>query len=252
MSDSEAEIQIHAGSDDESQEEASPAVDASVLDDGDNDAVDTSMVENDDDDDDDDDVDDDDDDEDDDGDAEEDAEGDDDGENEADESSMMATPAKPDSQEDDEEDNDKIPPETPTGSTVATGTSEAGDIEVASTATPSSSVATPAPKRRGPKPGSKRKRRASPKKKVGIPSTKDLFVPFRAIKRIMKCDKDIGTVQNEAAMVATYAVEMFMEKMVNESNERAKKRGRNTVKYEDLAEVRASHSNMSFLNTLIP
>jgi histone H3/H4 len=68
----------------------------------------------------------------------------------------------------------------------------------------------------------------------------------------MKLDKDIGTVQNEAAMVATYAVEMFMEKMVNESHDKAKKRGRNTVKYEDLAEVRASHSNMSFLNTLIP
>ena len=64
--------------------------------------------------------------------------------------------------------------------------------------------------------------------------------------------KDIGTVQNEAAMVATYAVEMFVEKMVYESHDNAKKRGRNTVKYEDLAEVRASHSNMSFLNTLIP
>ena len=64
--------------------------------------------------------------------------------------------------------------------------------------------------------------------------------------------KDIGTVQNETAMVATYAVEMFVEKTVSESHDNAKKRGRNTVKYEDLAEVRASHSNMSFLNTLIP
>ena len=89
------------------------------------------------------------------------------------------------------------------------------------------------------------------KKKKGIPSTKDLFVPFRAIRRIMKLDKDIGTMQNEAAMVETYAVEMFVEKMVNENHDNAKKRGRNTVKYVDLAEVRASHSNMSFLNTLI-
>ena len=68
----------------------------------------------------------------------------------------------------------------------------------------------------------------------------------------MKIDKDIGTVQNEAAMVATFAVELFVEKMVKESNDNARKKNRNTVKYEDLAEVRASHSNLSFLNTLLP
>mmetsp|Transcript_14087 Transcript_14087/g.21113 ORF Transcript_14087/g.21113 Transcript_14087/m.21113 type:complete len:223 (-) Transcript_14087:87-755(-) len=100
----------------------------------------------------------------------------------------------------------------------------------------------------------KRRRKSSPRKQKsgGIPSVKDLGVPFRAVKRIMKIDKDIGTVQNEAAMVATFAVELFVEKMVKESNANARKRGRNTVKYEDLGEVRASHSNLSFLNTLLP
>lgn len=108
--------------------------------------------------------------------------------------------------------------------------------------------------RRGPKPGSKRgaRKRATPRKVNEIPSVKDLGIPFRAIKRIMKVDKDIGTVQNEAAMVATYAVELFVEKIVKESNENAKKRGRNTVKYEDLAEVRVSHQKMNFLNSLLP
>ena len=79
----------------------------------------------------------------------------------------------------------------------------------------------------------KRKRKqSSPKKQKSgeTPSIKDLGIPFRAIKRIMKIDKDIGTVQNEAAMIATYAVELFVEKMVLESNENARKRGRNTVK----------------------
>lgn len=100
----------------------------------------------------------------------------------------------------------------------------------------------------------KRKRKLYSKKHTSdeIPSIKDLGIPFRAVKRIMKVDKDIGTVQNEAAMVATYAAELFLEKLVKESNARAKKKGRNTVKYEDLGEVRASHSNLSFLDTLIP
>lgn len=100
----------------------------------------------------------------------------------------------------------------------------------------------------------KRKRKASPKKQKSgeIPSVKDLGIPFRAVKRLMKIDKDIVTVQNEAAMVATYAVELFVEKIVKESNGNAKKRGRNTVKYEDLGEVRVSNKNLSFLDTLIP
>jgi histone H3/H4 len=84
----------------------------------------------------------------------------------------------------------------------------------------------------------KRKRRSSStpvRSKVAsdndaIPNAKDLFVPFRVIKRIMKIDKDIGTVQNEAAMVATYALELFIENMMKESHENAIKRGRNTVK----------------------
>ena len=232
MSDAEDVIQAQAASDDES-EDAVPVVaavvdevenyesDASVVDDD----VDNAEVEVE---------------------AETEAEADIDADIDADmdaDESFPATPAKSidDEEDDDEEDNQNE-----------------GDHELETPSRASASVspaATPAPstgKKRGPKPG-KRKRRPSPKKlKTGIPSTKDLFVPFRAIKRVMKLDKDIGTVQNEAAMVATYAVEMFMEKMVNESHDKAKKRGRNTVKYEDLAEVRASHSNMSFLNTLIP
>jgi len=99
-----------------------------------------------------------------------------------------------------------------------------------------------------------RKRKLSLKKENSdeIPSIKNLGIPFRAVKRIMKVDKDIGTVQNEAAMVATYAAELFLEKLVKESDAKAKKKGRNTVKYEDLGEVRASHSKLSFLDTLIP
>jgi len=109
----------------------------------------------------------------------------------------------------------------------------------------------------------KRKKKKKKKKKKGssdrkdrrgdsIPSVKSLGIPFRAIKRTMKIDPDIATVQNEAAMVATYAVELFVKKMVKQSYDSAKKRGRNTVRYEDLAEVRANNSNLDFLDTILP
>ena len=82
-----------------------------------------------------------------------------------------------------------------------------------------------------------RKNTASSSRKSGkrkrteaIPSFKDLGIPFRAIKRIMKIDPDIMVVQNEAAMITTFALELFVKKIVNESYNNAKKRGRNTVK----------------------
>lgn len=98
----------------------------------------------------------------------------------------------------------------------------------------------------------RKRKRYSEQKETGIPSFKDLGIPFRAIKRIMKIDPDIATVQNEAAMVTTYALELFIKKIVNESYLNAKKRGRNTVKYEDLGEARAANQNLNFLDTLLP
>ena len=76
----------------------------------------------------------------------------------------------------------------------------------------------------------RKRKRDSTKKDGGVPSIKDLFIPCRATKRIMKLDPDIATVQNEAAVVTTYALELFIKKIVHESYLNAKKRGRNTVK----------------------
>lgn len=106
--------------------------------------------------------------------------------------------------------------------------------------------------RPGPLKGRKRKRSTEKNKDGQIPSVKDLGIPFRAIKRIMKIDADIATVQNEAAIVTTYALELFVKKIVNESYANAQKRGRNTVKYEDLAETRATNKSLNFLDTLLP
>eukprot|EP00978_Attheya_sp_CCMP212_P005685 scaffold12752_cov53-Attheya_sp.AAC.3 len=90
------------------------------------------------------------------------------------------------------------------------------------------------------------------KDKELLSAAKGLTIPFRAVKRIMKVDKDIATVQNEAAMVASYAVELFIQNLAKDSYEHAKHRGRNTIRYEDVAEERASQSKYSFLETLLP
>lgn len=84
------------------------------------------------------------------------------------------------------------------------------------------------------------------------PAAKGLTIPFRTIKRIMKIDSDIGIVQNDAAIVATAALEHFVKTFAVKSLELAKSKGRNTIKYDDVAEVRASDRSLSFLDLLLP
>jgi histone H3/H4 len=84
------------------------------------------------------------------------------------------------------------------------------------------------------------------------PSVRGLTIPFRTIKKSMKLDPDIPIVQNEAAIMATVAVELFLKRLVTQSYRNAKNRGRNTVRYEDVAEARTSDKALAFLETLIP
>lgn len=62
------------------------------------------------------------------------------------------------------------------------------------------------------------------------PAVRGLTIPFRAVKRIMKLDPDIGTVQNEAAILVTLASELFVKSLAKESYLNAKSRGRGTIR----------------------
>jgi histone H3/H4 len=84
------------------------------------------------------------------------------------------------------------------------------------------------------------------------PSVHGLTIPFRTIKKAMKLDPDIPIVQNEAAIMTTVAVELFLKRLVVKSNLNAKTRGRNTVRYEDVAEARTADKSLSFLEPLLP
>jgi histone H3/H4 len=105
--------------------------------------------------------------------------------------------------------------------------------------------------------GGKRKRPAPPpggggSRKGRTPAVKGLTIPFRAVKRTMKMDPDIGTVQNEAAIMTTLAAELFVKSLASQSHENAKNKGRNTIRYEDVAEARTKDPALNFLETLIP
>ena len=68
----------------------------------------------------------------------------------------------------------------------------------------------------------------------------------------MKIDSTIGIVQNDAAIVVTAALEHFVKDLASRSLELAKGKGRNTIKYDDVAEVRVNNHAMSFLDLLMP
>lgn len=84
------------------------------------------------------------------------------------------------------------------------------------------------------------------------PSVRGLTIPFRTIKKSMKLDPDIPIVQNEAAIMATVAVKLFLKRLVTQSHRNAKNRGRNTVRYEDVAEARTNDKALAFLEILLP
>lgn len=93
---------------------------------------------------------------------------------------------------------------------------------------------------------------SSSAKKQRQPAAKGLFVPFRTVKKIMQQDPDINIIQNDAAIMVTAATGMFLKQFTEKSLESCKKKGRNTIKYDDVAEVRAKNKNYAFLDMLLP
>lgn len=76
-----------------------------------------------------------------------------------------------------------------------------------------------------------KKKKSPPKgKKSRSPAVKGLTIPFRNVKRTMKLDPDIGTVQQEAAILTTLAAELFLKSLAKESHQNAQSRGRNTIR----------------------
>jgi len=108
------------------------------------------------------------------------------------------------------------------------------------------------PKKETSKSKPKKAAATTPTKKGRAPSVKGLVIPFRTIKKSMKLDPDIPIVQNEAAIMTTLAVELFLKRLAVQAHRNAKNRGRNTVQYQDIAEARANNKALAFLEPLLP
>jgi len=91
-----------------------------------------------------------------------------------------------------------------------------------------------------------------PRRPHPAPSSSGLTIPFRTIKRLMKMDPAVGIVQNDAAIVVAAAAEHFVKQFAVKSLEVARAKGRNIVKYEDVATARANDRSLSFLDLLMP
>lgn len=89
-------------------------------------------------------------------------------------------------------------------------------------------------------------------KKGRAPSVAGLTIPFRTVKKAMKLEPKTPIVQNEAAIMTTFAVELFLKRLAEDSFRNAKNRGRNTVRYEDVAEARTNNKALAFLEPLLP
>mmetsp|Transcript_23127 Transcript_23127/g.54607 ORF Transcript_23127/g.54607 Transcript_23127/m.54607 type:complete len:221 (-) Transcript_23127:132-794(-) len=168
-------------------------------------------------------------------------EGDEDGEEE--ETKSMATSnALEDEEEDEEEEEDE---------SKSVGTSNMAEAEAeaetaSASAQPDAAPVAPPKKKRGKPqiPASARKGRA--------PAVKGLNIPFRTVKKAMKLDPDIPIVQNEAAIMTTLAAELFLKRLANQSQKICKNRGKNTIRYEDVADARSNDPALAFLKTIIP
>lgn len=172
------------------------------------------------------------------------------------ESKSVATSANNDDEADEDMDESKhseeeLEEEEETKSVAASDANETSSSpmvteETTESATQEALVAPPPKKKRGKPqiPASARKGRA--------PAVKGLNIPFRTVKKAMKLDPDIPIVQNEAAIMTTLAAELFLKRLADQSQKICKNRGKNTIRYEDVADARANDPSLAFLKTIIP
>ncbi|KAF9968718.1 hypothetical protein BGZ70_009640 [Mortierella alpina] len=77
-------------------------------------------------------------------------------------------------------------------------------------------------------------------------------LPVARIKRIIKEDKDVQMVSNDAVFIISLATEMFLESFTSKAFNLAKLEKRKTVSYKDLATAVSQHDSLEFLQDVVP
>ncbi len=68
----------------------------------------------------------------------------------------------------------------------------------------------------------------------------------------VKIDTDIGIFQNNTTIVANAVLELFVKNFATTSIKITKHKGKNTIQYNNVAEVRENARLLWFLNLLLP
>ncbi|KAG0246134.1 histone-fold-containing protein [Mortierella sp. GBAus27b] len=77
-------------------------------------------------------------------------------------------------------------------------------------------------------------------------------LPAARIKRIIKEDKDVQMVSNEAVFLISVATEVFLEGFIAKAFNLAKLEKRKTLSYKDLATAVTQHDSLEFLQDVVP
>ncbi|KAJ3189103.1 hypothetical protein HDU85_002728 [Gaertneriomyces sp. JEL0708] len=86
---------------------------------------------------------------------------------------------------------------------------------------------------------------------AGAGTTKTAF-PQARVKSIMKEDKEVTSVSNDAVFAATLATEMFLELLVERSWEVTQREQRKVVMYRDVSRAVVEGGDLTFLEDAIP
>ncbi|KAF9354042.1 hypothetical protein BGX26_008195 [Mortierella sp. AD094] len=77
-------------------------------------------------------------------------------------------------------------------------------------------------------------------------------LPAARVKRIIKEDKDVQMVSNDAVFLISMATELFLESFTAKAFNLAKIEKRKTVSYKDLATAVTQHDSLEFLQDVVP
>ncbi|KAF9208637.1 hypothetical protein BGZ49_008205 [Haplosporangium sp. Z 27] len=77
-------------------------------------------------------------------------------------------------------------------------------------------------------------------------------LPAARVKRIIKEDKDVQMVSNDAVFLISMATELFLESFTTKAFNLAKIEKRKTVSYKDLATAVTQHDSLEFLQDVVP
>mmetsp|Transcript_33040 Transcript_33040/g.43492 ORF Transcript_33040/g.43492 Transcript_33040/m.43492 type:complete len:128 (+) Transcript_33040:62-445(+) len=90
------------------------------------------------------------------------------------------------------------------------------------------------------------------KEKLPYSKRSGLALPKSSVRRIMKLDDEIKSVNKEGIILAERAAVLFLEKFAQEAYSKAQTRGAKMIRYEDVADARVADPNLLFLEGVIP